>query len=297
MSNGCAAEPSGRRTLFETPVAKEKAKATWKTVFTGGSRIATVDGVKIWLSHPAVGPAKKAGQPAPVDKKAFIDPILFGRTMPLAQGRTLRVMLDPGHGGTDPGAVSKTLKEGDVTLDIAKRTADLLAKQGYSVRLTRTGNESVTLDRRTAMAEQWKADLFVSIHLNAAAAPSATGIETFLITPVGVKTTQQGDSGPPYVETPQKAYPGNAAHDENMRLAFSVHRRALAATAFTDRGIKTARFAVLRHATMPAILVECGFLSNPANAALHATPDGRARIASGLALGIRDYAHGAITPR
>jgi len=230
--------------------------------------------------------------------KTFFDPVMFGRTAPLVRGRPLRIMLDPGHGGHDPGAVSGPFRESVITLDIAKKTAAHLSKAGHQVRLTRTGDDFVAIERRTALADQWKADLFISIHLNAAASANANGLETFLIPPVTMRTTQQSAGGPPYEEPvwSQKAYPGNAHTEENMRLAFAVHRRALHATPFADRGIKTARFAVLRSAAMPAILIECGFISNRNDAAFLATPAGREHIARAIASGLYDYASGSITP-
>ena len=308
LSCGCASRPSDakaqpavRRSMSSTtePAVRRSlaapVRAQWKTTATAGSRLATLDGVTIWMSQPATGnPAK----PSAIDMKTFFDPVLSGRTSPLARGRQQRIMLDPGHGGHDPGAISGSLRESVITLDIATKTAELLRKAGYQVQLTRTGDDFIDLERRDTLAAQWKADLFVSIHLNSAASAGAAGIETYFIPPVTMRTTQQSAGGPPYEEPlwMQKNYPGNAHPEENMRLAFCVHRRTGAAAQLTDRGIKTARFAVLRSATMPAILVECGFISNSNNAALLAAPEGRDRIARGIASGIQDFAQGAIAP-
>ena len=158
----------------------------------------------------------------------------------------MKICIDPGHGGSDPGAIGTaptaagepaiTLKECDFTLDVALLLEAEFARCGHSVLLTRRRDRSLKLDARAAHANRHAADLFISIHANAAANPAAEGIEVF-------------------------HFPGSAA---GTSLADRIMRRLAAAfPGHVNRGVKPADFAVLRLTDMPAVLVECEFLTNP----------------------------------
>lgn len=197
-----------------------------------------------------------------------------------------RIVLDPGHGGKDPGKINKRgMFEKNYALDIAQRAARLLRKRGYTVLLTREGDSFLELGDRPARANAWKADLFVSIHLNSASSASARGIETFALTPVGEASTADGNAAPK-----KQADEGNARDALNTLFAFKLHSAVTAKTDAEDRGVKYANFAVLRTLKCPGALIECGFLTNAADTALIATKNGRERIASGIADGIDAYA-------
>lgn len=148
----------------------------------------------------------------------------------------MKIIIDPGHGGTDPGAVGPTgLQEKDANWQIAVITAGELAKRGIKIVFTRNGDEQVSLDKRVQIANNIKADYFVSIHANSANNPKATGTETFAYAP-GV----EGD-----------------------RLAHSIQRSLVQAIGLADRGVKYDTLKVTRATNMPAVLVEVAFISNP----------------------------------
>ena len=158
----------------------------------------------------------------------------------------MKICIDPGHGGIDPGAIGTapaadnepaiTLKESDFTLDVALLLEAELAQRGHSVLLTRRRDRSLQLAARAAHANRHAADLFISIHANAAANPAAEGIEVF-------------------------HFPGSTAG----KAAAGRIMQCLAAAfpGHANRGVKPADFAVLRLTDMPAVLVECEFLTNP----------------------------------
>ena len=182
----------------------------------------------------------------------------------------MKICIDPGHGGADPGAIgiapatasepAITLKERDFTLDVALLLEEELARCGHSVLLTRRRDRSLKLNARAAHGNRHAADLFISIHANAAANPAAEGIEVF-------------------------HFPGSAAG----KSAAGRIMQGLAA-AFPDhvnRGVKPADFAVLRLTGMPAVLVECEFLTNPDRLRRFLScPSKRREIAVAIAAGV-----------
>lgn len=202
-----------------------------------------------------------------------------------------RIVLDPGHGGKDPGKINKRkMYEKTYALDISRRVAKILRSRGYLVLMTRDGDQTLELKDRPDKANKWNADLFVSIHLNAASATSARGIETFALTPVGETSTH--DAGG---KAKSKADVGNAKDALNSLFAFKLHSALVSKTDAEDRGVKYANFAVLRTLKCPGALVECGFLTNASDTALVATKNGRERIATGIANGIDAYARAVAT--
>jgi N-acetylmuramoyl-L-alanine amidase len=214
--------------------------------------------------------------------------------LPLAPPKL--IVLDPGHGGTDPGKQNRRLKlnEKDMTLDVAKRLKPLLEKSGYRVLLTRetdkrfSNHPAVDLQMRADFATDAQAGLFVSIHFNAVEprdAPRVNGTETYVLPPRGVLST--ADERPD--EMTHRAYPGNAHDAANVLLGAQLHRRFIGDLGQSDRGYKRARFAVLRFVRCPAVLVEAAYLSNDAEAAKVGTAAFRQKIAEALAAGIADY--------
>lgn len=168
------------------------------------------------------------------------------------------VMIDPGHGGRDPGAVASGLREKQLNLEIALALAGVLAGLKTDALLTRENDLGLSLKQRCEIADNSRAALFLSIHCNASENPQARGIELF-------------------------HDPGSA---RGQRLAESLHRELLR-FGRRDRGVKPAAFFVLKHTSMPACLVECGFISNPGEAAwLKASASA---IAQALADGIKAF--------
>lgn len=175
------------------------------------------------------------------------------------------IVIDPGHGGRDPGAVGPTgLTEKEVALDISLRLRDLLRENtGATVYLTRETDRYLTLSSRASIARQRNADIFISVHNNAFTSPSARGIET---------------------------YTHSSAGPASRSLGWYVQRRMVEMLGLVDRGLKTANFAVLRGTlNMKSILVEIGFISNPREEALLRDPSFRQRSAEAIYLGILDY--------
>ena len=170
------------------------------------------------------------------------------------------VMLDPGHGGSSPGAIYGGVNEKDLDLAIAKKTRDLLEEAGVLVLMTRTGDEDVGLSERTALAAGWCADLFVSIHCNASTDnPEALGIYTC-------------------------AY---SRESEGWALADTLRKTMMASTGAGDMGTaERPRLVVLNTATMPAALVECGYMSTPSELERLKNPEYQALLARGIADGI-----------
>jgi len=178
-----------------------------------------------------------------------------------------KIMIDPGHGGRDPGAVGPSgVQEKVITLAVVKQVASILAPVA-EVKLTRDGdialgaNLSADLTARTNAANNWGADCFVSIHCNSAADHSAHGTETY-------------------------HYPGSTL---GAALAQAIHSKLIPALGLTDRGVKEANFAVLRQSKCPAALVELAFISNVAEEKLLNTPAFQAKAARAVAEGIAQF--------
>jgi N-acetylmuramoyl-L-alanine amidase len=174
------------------------------------------------------------------------------------------VVIDPGHGGPDPGAVGiNGLRENDVVLDVSLQVAQLLQARGVTVHLTRTSEVDVDLPPRVALANSLGADLFVSLHANALSLdrPDVNGIETF------------------YFE-------GGASQG----LASTIQRHLMAVSPGTpDRGARPGRFYVIRRTTMPSSLVEMGFVTGQIDAPRLADPSFRRRLALAVAEAILEY--------
>jgi N-acetylmuramoyl-L-alanine amidase len=247
------------------------------------SRRLDYNGTCLWLNGLATY-TNRAWSLAVADRDTVLEPILRMSHV-LSKAPLARVVvIDPGHGGYQPGAVATTgAKEKELTLDVALRVRKLLRGSGVKVYLTREDDTARTLEGRTAFARRVGADLFISIHANFAANRTAQGIETFAMTSPGFASTgaQSGSD---------KRYAGNRHDAASFALSYLVHRGMLEQAApSVDRGIKHARFVVLREAPCPATLVECGFLSNRQERGRLATPSWRQKLATGISHGVLSY--------
>lgn len=217
-----------------------------------------------------------------------------------------RVVIDPGHGGEDPGAIGPNgLKEKDVVLKIAKLLAKKLEDRlGLEVILTRSSDVFIPLVNRPALANSKKADLFISIHLNASPDPQARGIETYYLNfttdpeamRVAALENRVNDMGLADLQDLVKAILANTKLKESRELAEKVQRELVRTLArhypdIEDRGVKYAPFLVLVGARMPAILVEASFISNPTCAERLAKEEFLEKIAEGIAKGVESYIH------
>ena len=217
-----------------------------------------------------------------------------------------RVVLDPGHGGYDPGATGPSgVKEKDVTLDVAHRVAPVLAKEGVQVVLTRDDDRFVSLEERTARANGFGADLFISIHCNASENGKGRGVETYIL-----DTTRDDISDRVAARenaTSQAANLELGSILANMRLADQavrstklaelLQRAALASLRMKfpdvhDGGLHTAGFYVLVGARMPSVLFETSYISHPTEEQRLATDDYRQRLADAIVNAIKAYREG-----
>ena len=222
-------------------------------LFTKNSRIFRINGIESHLSFGIIEYNNEMFLPQ-VDFQNFIDPILRRTTIPKRKIR--HIMLDPGHGGSDPGTQNKGIIEKNLNLVFSRRIAAILRRRGYKVSLTRDKDHLLRLEQRVAAANRLQPDLFVSIHCNAAASTAVNGIETFIINPA--LTPSSGGN-----TFAKKAAPGNAYDRENALLGFIMHSNLLKASNANDRGLKRKQFYVIREVACPAALLELGFLSNP----------------------------------
>ena len=214
-----------------------------------------------------------------------------------------RIVIDPGHGGHDPGAEVRGLSEAEVTLDVALRLEKLLLQQpGVEVVLTRRDDKYVPLEERTDIANEAHADLFLSIHANASANASARGVETYFLNfasnsaAEAVAARENASSIRTMRELPDivKAIALNNKVDESRKLASLVQASMFTSLRRVNKqarnlGVKQAPFVVLIGATMPSILAEISFLTNRQEAALLRTPKYREQIAEALLAGVMKY--------
>ncbi|MBT3297127.1 MAG: N-acetylmuramoyl-L-alanine amidase [Verrucomicrobia bacterium] len=274
-----------RRYGFGAPLnlgAERALRSNYSTVvFTAGSRKLRFNDTLIWLNGPTAT-GSRDWTVTRRDADTILDPLL--RPSATVGGDDITtIVLDPGHGGADSGAVGhRRIYEKKAVLDIALRVRDILKAQGITVRMTRDRDYFVPLSKRTSLAKQWGADLFVSIHLNASSNTSVTGIETYVCSSAGFASTMGGRADP-------RAYSGNHFDKKNTLLGYYLHRGMLKQVKATDRGIKHARFEVLRSAPCPAVLLECGFISNKYEAARVISRTHRESLARGIVGGIMSY--------
>jgi len=213
------------------------------------------------------------------------------------------IVLDPGHGGGDVGASSPSgIQEKNLVLAIAKRVARILRSRGYPTRLTREGDTGRALADRTAFANRLEARVFVSLHANASSFASARGAETYYMSLKDEATDEHAAATARLENASGERADGHGGLDlilwqmaqaevlnESARLALAVQRRLNGLEGVPDRGVKQAPFVVLTGATMPAVLVEVGFLSNPREAGRLATAEYQEQLATAIADGIVDF--------
>ena len=216
-----------------------------------------------------------------------------------------RVVLDPGHGGVQSGAISDSgVAEKEITLDIAFRLRHLLKDRLFEVLMTRETDVTLSLGERVTFANEKRADLFVSIHVNWLPHRATRPLETYHVGPtddpialrlVGTENRDSGYSLAAYRGLLERIYL-DTRRDESRALAATINAelyRSLKEVnpALENRGVKMAPFAVLVGTAMPAVLVEVSCLSNEADVSLLTKADYRERIAQALLRGIRSYAN------
>jgi len=255
--------------------------------FTPEKTQSSFNGVKVMQCFPA---RRRAGAlyVSRLDLEKTLLPLALRRGV--LRHRIGTITLDPGHGGRDQGACGSSLREKIATLLLARRVGAILRSCGYRVNLTRERDYFVPLGERCRIQRATKSDLFVSIHVNAAADRSLHGIETYALTPAGAASSSGGKPS-------RTTFSGNRTDANNVLLAYSIQCALLRRTRAFDRGVKRARFAVLRDLTAPGVLVEVGFLSNRREERLLLDPAYREKIARGIAEGIIVYHRSVLPPR
>jgi N-acetylmuramoyl-L-alanine amidase len=251
------------------------------------------DGTKLFLTRPVVKNLRQNRfSIAAVDVEKILKPLLEPEKIKKYLPNGGCIVIDAGHGGVAEGAKNSKLKlvEKRLTLNTSRALQLALNKLGYRVFLTRDSDTDLSLEQRGQWANKLKAQLFVSLHYNAAESTQARGIETFTYTfashPSTDRTKALVSDGP--TET------NNRFDVQNTYLAYCIQKSVTLRLGSIDRGARRARFGVLRHINCPAILIECGFLSNDDEARRIATNIYQEKLISGIVEGIQRYVHNTI---
>ena len=253
-----------------------------KLQFTVDSREAQINGVTVYLSIPV---ARRGATPyiSTLDLRTTVHPLLFPPKS--ARGGKVRtICLDPGHGGRDPGNLEGTFQEKKLTLLLAEDLKKELERTGFKVFLTRTNDVYMELADRPALAKRKRADVFVSLHYNSSSDSSVAGCETYCMTPAYASSTNARGEG-----ADTGACPGNKNDARNLILAWHVQRQLTQKLQSPDRGVRRARFAVLKNATLPAILIEGAFMSNATDCKKATDSAERKKLAQAIAAGLAAY--------
>jgi N-acetylmuramoyl-L-alanine amidase len=252
--------------------------------FINGSREAVINGARSWLCFPVIEQNGKS-LVSRTDLAKTIEPLVRPHRVP-DLGKIETVVLDPGHGGYDKGQVSRYGAEKDFALDVARKLRLILQSKGLRVVMTREGDYFVPLEVRAKIANAARNSIFVSIHFNATNDdPNATGFEIFSFTPRGAPSTSDTNVN----DRSFNMQPGSSVDAQSMALSACVYHSVLGQLREYDRGIKRARFAVLRLTKVPAVLIECGFLTEGGESKLISNKDWRAKLAGAIGIGIENY--------
>ena len=257
-----------------------------RMVLTIDSRESQVNGVNIWLSFPVLARGG-AAYVAQSDAESTLRPLL-SPPKNKSVSRIVSVCLDPGHGGKDPGNCVGPNQEKKYTLLLAREVREQLEHAGIKTSLTRNSDTFIELEARPELAQRRHADLFVSLHFNSTEIGRSTvqGTQVYCLTPAGASSTNaRGEGGG------AGSFPGNRNNERNLFLAYEVQHNLVRDLALTDLGVRRARFAVLREATMPAILIESGFMSHPVEGHKIFTAAYRKQLAQAIVEGLLAYKH------
>src|SRR6266568_2151133 len=252
--------------------------------FVSGSRETMINGARSWLCFPLIEQGGKY-LVSRTDVAKTIEPLVRPHRVANV-GKVETIVLDPGHGGYDKGQVSRYGYEKDFVLDAARKLRPLLQAKGLRVMMTREGDYFVPLEVRAQIANAARNSIFVSIHFNGTNDnPNATGFEIFSFTPRGAPSTS--DSA--VASSSFSMQPGSEVDAQSMALSACIYHSVLGHIPEYDRGIKRARFAVLRLTKVPAVLIEGGFLTERGESRLISNKDWRAQLAGAIGVGIESY--------
>ena len=252
--------------------------------FVRGSREVVINGARSWLCFPLIEQNGKF-LVSRTDVAKTIEPLVRPQRVHNV-GKVQTVVLDPGHGGHDKGAVSRYGNEKDFALDVARKLRPPLQAKGLRVVMTREGDYFVPLDVRAQIANAARNSIFVSVHFNATNDDrNATGFEIFSFTPRGAPSTSDNAVAPSSLSMQA----GTLVDSQSLALSACIYHSLLGHIPEFDRGIKRARFAVLRQTKVPAVLIEGGFLTERGESRLIANKDWRTKLAGAISVGIENY--------
>jgi N-acetylmuramoyl-L-alanine amidase len=242
-----------------------------------------INGVRFYTDFPLIA-TNDDNLISAMDVNKIIEPVLRPSKIPGAQ-KVTTVILDPGHGGTDGGASNRWGSEKGYSLDVALTAREQLLRAGYKVEMTRSTDVGVSLEQRVSLANQFPHAVFVSIHFNSS--NGGSGVESYSLAPAGVPSNASSENHPSAADVQPCA--GNGHDSENVALTAAVHASVLSKLAVFDRGVRHARFHVLRETKVPAVLVECGFLSDPVEGQRIATLQYRQQLGVAIAQAVENY--------
>ena len=262
----------------------QKETADRPLEFVSGSREAIINGARSWLCFPVIEQDGKS-LVTRTDVAKTIEPLVRPHRVPNV-GNVQTVVLDAGHGGHDKGQVSRYGAEKDFALDVARKLRTILQAKGLKVIMTREGDYFVPLEVRAKIANSAPNSIFVSVHFNATNDdPNATGFEIFSFTPRGAPSTSDTNVN----ARSFNMQPGSSVDAQSVALSACIYHSLLGHLPEYDRGIKRARFAVLRLTKVPAVLIEGGFLTERGESKLISNKDWRAKLAGAIGIGIENY--------
>ena len=248
-----------------------------------GTSELSINGVRFFTHFPLLSSGDQ-DLISVMDVSKIIEPVLRPSRIQKSQ-KVETVILDPGHGGSDQGASSSWGSEKLFTLDVALAARKELIRAGYRVEMTRATDTAVSLEERVNIANRFPHAVFVSIHFNSSY--GGAGVESYALAPEGVTSNLSSEHHVSAADVARHA--GNAQDGQNIALTASIHATVLTRLAAFDRGVKHARFHVLRDVKIPAVLIEGGFLSNSAEGQRIATSYYRQRLGAAIAQGIQNY--------
>jgi len=265
-------------------------KNNLRLVFDVNSAESQIGGVNVRLSYPVAGDHGEL-LVSQLDIDTALRPLIYAQK-PNSR-RITTICLDPGHGGIDTGnrvVGFLTHNEKTYTLALGLELKRQLTLAGFHVIMTRTKDVYVHLADRPALANRDGADLFISLHFNAVGEKAVAGPQTYCITPVGATSSnshgENSEFGSSVGTGPTEA---NRCEDKSLLLAYQVEKSLVQNLDADDQGVKRARFAVLRDATMPSILIEGGFMTNPLEGKKIYSAEYRRQMAAAIVKGVLAY--------
>ncbi|MEP6937540.1 MAG: N-acetylmuramoyl-L-alanine amidase [Chthoniobacterales bacterium] len=242
-----------------------------------------INGVRFFTDYPLLSSATDALISA-MDVSKIMEPVLRPSRI-RGPKKVETVVLDPGHGGVDGGASTQWGNEKGFALDVVLAARTELLREGFKVEMTRARDVARSLEERVDFANQFTNAVFISIHFNSSS--GGAGLESYSLAPADVISNASTEEHSAAPAAPSCA--GNEQDPQNIALTAAVHATILARVAPFDRGVRHARFHVLRNVKLPAVLLEAGFLSDATEGPRIATAQYRQQLGAAIAQGVQTY--------